>query len=146
MFFRRAKLLNQIYPIIKEHVSNAGLAEHNSFTKKINKTLQDSGDNTKFTMSEILSDLIIEATWANRNIIWKKRKYNAEQGAIFSIAEYVRNLSFGPGGMQKIKAENPDMYDALRKLWTNIVIKEITDPNNLDKYADLKAEFLEINI
>jgi len=143
MFFRRAKLLSQIYPIIKEHISNAGIEEYNSLTNKINKELQDSGDNTKFGMSEFLYDLIVEGTWANRNVIWKQRKYDAAQGAIFSIAEYVRNISLTPGGMQAIKDDSADMHDALHKLWTNIVVKEIN--NNLVKYADLKIEFMDLN-
>ncbi|MBT3993665.1 MAG: hypothetical protein HOF02_06405 [Gammaproteobacteria bacterium] len=146
MFFRRAKLLNQIYPIIKEHVSNAGITENSSFTKKINKELQDSGDNTKFLMSEILYDLIVEGTWANRNVIWKQRKYDAEHGALFSIADYLRNVSLSPRGMQGIKDEQPDMYEAMQKLWSNIVVKEITDSNNLGKYDDLILEFIPLKL
>lgn len=118
MFFNRAKYLNSIYPIIHDLIEEAGIEKMNSFMLEVKKELVENKQPlpSPFSFRLLVFEVISEVVWAEKNYLWKESGLDAEQAAIFSVSLFISQKA-DTGSFEEIKKEQPEMYEALERLW-----------------------------
>ena len=117
--FGKSKYLKEVYPRIDFLIEKAGVPKTTPTFEEIRKEVKLNAPdewNENLDWHSVIAEQIYEVAWAQRNHMFKIKKYSPQQAAVFCISHYISYLA-EKGTIKETKKSQPDMYESLKLLW-----------------------------
>ena len=117
--FGQSKYIKEVYSKIRFFLVKAEIERTNDTFEKIKREVElnqgEYWDNT-LSFHDLVAEQIDQVAWENREYLYENAQYSTNQAAIYSISEFIYNLS-ARGMLEEMRHAEQDMYEALKKMW-----------------------------